>query len=308
MIQTMEYINAKDFQLYNTCVTLGKFDGIHLGHRRLLNELSQQKKSDWQSVVFTFDFHPGMLLAGKEQQVIYTQEEKQEILAGLGIDVLIAYPFSAETAAIPAEEFISRILAGQLDMRWIAVGKDNRFGHKRRGDVAMLQAFAEEAGYGVSAVDKVRLGGEIVSSTRIREELLAGRIEQANELLGAPYHIRGTVEHGKKLGRTIGVPTLNVIPSAEKLLPPRGVYATRTTIDGKEYIGMTNIGVRPTVGEQKLPWIETNLFDFGRECYGLGVSTSFYHYLRPEQRFESVEHLRAQLEQDKEEIRRYFTS
>ncbi|MBQ9119164.1 MAG: bifunctional riboflavin kinase/FAD synthetase [Lachnospiraceae bacterium] len=304
----MEYISAKEFQLHNTCVTLGKFDGIHLGHRRLLAELADKKKNGWKSVVFTFDFHPGMLLAGKEQQVIYTREEKQAILAKLGVDVLVAYPFSKETAAIPAEDFISEILVGQLDMRWIAVGKDNRFGHNRRGDATMLSQYAAQYEYGVSAVDKVRLDGDIVSSTRIREELLDGKIEQVNRLLGAPYHVRGSVEHGRRIGHTIGVPTLNLIPPAEKLLPPRGVYATKTWIDGREYLGMTNIGVRPTVGEQEVPWVETNLFDYDQECYGAEVCTDFYHYLRAEQRFANVEQLKQQLMQDREAILHYFAS
>ncbi len=298
----MKYINTKEFELHQSCVTLGKFDGIHLGHRKLLSELANRQKAGEKLVVFTFDFHPGMLLAGKEQKVLYTLAEKQVILERAGVDVLVAYPFSGETAAIPAEDFIERILLGQLGMRWIAVGTDNRFGHNRRGDASMLKEYAETFGYGVSVVDKVQLDGAVVSSTRIREDLSAGKIETANRLLGEPYHIRGVVQHGRRIGHTIDFPTLNLIPPAEKLLPPNGVYATKTQIGNRTYDGMTNIGVRPTVGEQVQPWVETHLFDFDRECYGEEICTSFYHFIRAEQRFESVEQLKAQLQRDKAEI------
>ncbi len=304
----MEYINTKEFELYQSCVTLGKFDGIHLGHRKLLAELMQRQQAGEKLVVFTFDFHPGMLLAGKEQKVLYTLAEKQVILEKAGVDVLVAYPFSKETAAIPAEDFIERILCGQLGMRWIAVGTDNRFGHNRRGDAGMLKEYAGQFGYGVSVVDKVQLDRAVVSSTRIREELSGGRIEAANRLLGEPYHIRGIVQHGRRIGHTIDFPTLNLIPPEEKLLPPNGVYATKTQIGSEIYYGMTNIGVRPTVGEQVQPWVETHLFDFDRECYGEEICTSFYHYTRTEQRFHGVEELKAQLQKDKSEVRAYFMS
>lgn len=303
----MVYIWSRDFSLQNTCVTLGKFDGVHCGHRLLLRKLSEEKKrSGRMSVVFTFDFHPGMFF-GDSAKLIYTQEEKKAILSECGVDVLVAYPFTKQTSETEAEDFIADILVGQLGAEYITVGTDNHFGHNRRGDVNMLMRYAEKFGYGFSACRKVEYAGEEISSTRIRAQLAAGNMEEAAEMLGACYHVTGRVEHGKSLGRTLGFPTINVIPPEEKLLPPNGVYMTKTKLPEGEFFGVTNIGVRPTVGEQERAWVETFLFDYEGDCYGKTAKTEFLHFERPEFKFADVAALRRQIEQDKEKGRTYFS-
>lgn len=304
----MEYINSTDFKLQHTCVTLGKFDGIHRGHRLLLSQLEEKKREyGGKSVVFTFDFHPGMLFSNNNIPLIYTEQEKREMLREAGVDVLIAYPFTKETSGMEAEDFIRSILVEKLGVKALAVGADNRFGHNRRGNAEMLKSFGKEYGFLVTACDKVREGGEIISSSRIRRELLDGHIETANLLLGMPYHVTGMVTHGKQLGRKLGFPTINLIPEEGKLLPPRGVYATRTLLPEGYYEGITNVGIRPTVGEQNRAWVETSLFGYNGDCYGSNVKIEFYHYMRPELRFPDVTALQQQLQKDKELGKAFFS-
>lgn len=303
----MEYINTEEFCLKHTCVTLGKFDGIHLGHRLLLQQLAEEKKrSGAKSVVFTFDFHPGMFFSRNGGQLIYTPEEKMEILKEAGADILIAYPFTRETSGMEAEDFIEQVLVKKLGAEMIAVGKDNRFGHNRRGNAAMLQAFSKRCGFRAVVCDKLRDGEDIISSTLIRKELGVGNIERANRLLGAPYHISGRIEHGRQLGRKLGFPTINLIPPEDKLLPPRGVYASRTLLPSGIYYGVTNVGVRPTVGTQRNAWVETCLLDYQGECYGEPARTEFCHFMRPEQQFADIDALRQQIARDKKNCAGYF--
>ena len=302
----MEYISSSSFELRDTCVTLGKFDGFHIGHRRLLAALAEEKRrSGCKSAVLAFDFRPDMFRGGNGYRLIYTEEEKKRMLADEGIDYFISYPVTRETSGTEAEEFILRVLAGQLGARLIAVGEDNRFGHNRRGDVAMLRQFSAECGFRVAAFPKVQFGGEAVSSTRIREELQRGNMEAANGMLGAAYHVAGTVEHGRRLGRTLGFPTINVTPPEEKLLPPFGVYASVTELSGRRYAGVTNVGVRPTVGVQEQVWVENHLFDFQRECYGEQIRIELLHFLRPERSFADMQALKQQLARDAAESRSF---
>ncbi len=292
----MEYIHSSDFSLKSTCVTLGKFDGLHVGHQKLMQELAKGKKEGGRkSVVFTFDFHPSMFLAKEAYKLIYTEKEKQQMLAAAGIDVFISYPFTRETSSMEAEDFIRQVLVKQLDAKLIVVGEDNRFGHNRRGDAQMLLRFGREYGFHVTVCEKVRFDNDVVSSTKIREELLRGNMERAGAMLGEPYYVSGVVEHGRALGRTIGFPTINLVTSEEKLLPPYGVYVSQTILRKKTYTGMTNVGVRPTVGQQKKAWVETYLFDYSGDCYGEQAITKLLHFVRPEKQFKSVDELREQL-------------
>ena len=256
-------------------------------------------------MVFTFDFHPGMFFGGNEK-LIYTDQEKEAILKACGVDVLIAYPFTEKTSAMEAEDFIREILVGRLGASFIAVGEDNRFGHKRRGDAGMLLRYSEDFGYGLCACRKVQYGGEAVSSTRIRRTILLGDMEEAGRMLGACFHVVGEVGHGKSLGKTLGFPTLNLVPPAKKLLPPNGVYMTRTTLPAGVFDGITNVGVRPSVGAQENPWVETFLLGYDGECYGEIAKVEFLHFCRPEQNFGSVEMLRQQIARDLDGCYSYF--
>lgn len=302
----MDYINYTEFQLKNSAVSLGKFDGLHRGHRKLFDCILEEQKNGRNSVVFSFLFPPGNLLNDKEVSLIYTEEEKKELLHHMGMDVLVSYPFSKESLSMEPEDFIREILAEKLDAKLIAVGSDFRFGHNRRGDVALLEEKAEEYGYYLQVFDKVALEGGIVSSTRIRKEIARGEMESAARLLGAPYSILGKVIHGRRLGRTIGMPTINMALPKEKLLPPNGVYASLTEIDGAFYPGVSNVGFKPTVGAEKEKLVETYIFDYSGDLYGRTLKVSLCAFERPEEKFPSIEELKTQMEQDICFGRNYF--
>lgn len=303
----MEYIvGKKDFKLKNSAVTLGKFDGLHLGHQLLLNQVIDFKKQGYQAVMFTFMLHPGNLFSDKEFELIYTEEEKVARLRRSGIDVLISYPFTQETRSMEPEDFIEQVLVERLDAKVIVVGKDFRFGYKRRGDVTMLQEKASQYGYQVIAMEKTTWKKEIIGSTAIRQYLKAGDLESANAMLGHPFTIRGEVVHGRRIGRTIGMPTINQIPPSSKLLPPCGVYISRTLIDGILYPGVTNIGYKPTVGAEEYIGVETYIFDYDMDLYGRMLEVELLSYLRPELEFGTLEELQTKMREDIVTAKKYF--
>lgn len=302
----MKYITDKEFKLQNTAVSLGKFDGIHLGHRMLINQVLEEKSKGYESVVFTFSLHPMSLFSDKEVDLIYTEEEKIRLLESLGIDTLISYPFTKETAQTEPEDFIKNILVEQLGAKVIVVGSDYRFGKNRSGDVELLKEFSTKYGYEVVVFDKLKVHDQIVSSTLIRQYIEKGDMESANELLGSPYTITGKVVHGRKLGRTLGIPTTNMLSISNKLYPPNGVYASKTIVDGIEYYGVTSIGTKPTVDDQNVKGIETYLFYFDQEIYDKIIDVQIYEYLRPEVKFDTLEELRAQMYKDTLNAGRYF--
>lgn len=303
----MQYINHTEFKLKNTAVSLGKFDGLHRGHRKLFEAIQKEQKNGLTGVVFSFLLPPGTFLENKEVNLIYTEEEKKNLLEHMGMDVLVSYPFDKASLSMEPEDFVRDILIEKLDAKVIVVGSDFRFGHNRRGDVKLLEELSLKYGYQLQVFEKVTMEGDIVSSTRIRSELSKGKMELAARLLGEPYSITGEVVHGRKLGRTIGMPTINMALPKEKLLPPNGVYASITEIDGKEYQGVTNIGVKPTVGaEEEERLAETYIFDYRGDLYGRVLKVSLYAYERPEKKFASVEELKQQMERDKEFGKGYF--
>lgn len=204
------------------------------------------------------------------------------------------------------EAFVREILVKRLQAKYLAVGTDFRFGYQRRGDYRLLQQMGKTYGFEVEVVEKACYQGREISSTYIREELEKGNMELVNQLLGYAYSVTGEVLHGRKIGRTLGLPTVNLMPEEQKLLPPNGVYATRTLIAGEVFEGITNIGYKPTVGGETRKGVETYLFDLDRELYGEELTVRFYGYARPEQKFASLEELKAQIEQDVEWGRNYF--
>ena len=301
------YENTRQFEFTDSVVTLGKFDGIHAGHRCLLKELlaSEQKVK----IVFSFYVHPSNLLNGEEKKkLIYTNEEKKQILEQSGIDVLIHYPLDRETMEMSAEDFIMEILVKKLGVKKIVVGSDFKFGYHRRGDVALLEQYASSFGYEVKVFEKVRMDDQVVSSSKIRKELQLGKIGKVNRLLTRPYFIGGIIQEGKKLGRTISMPTINIYPDPSKYLPPYGVYATKVTIGGVTYQAITNVGICPTIDHNTKPSVETYIFDYHGNLYGQYVKVEFFHFLRPEQKFGSIEQLKAQMEQDKHQVLHFFKS
>lgn len=250
-----------------TAVAIGKFDGVHLGHRRLLDALLRQKEQGLSPTVFTFDPSPAVLFGkpgSPDAQELTTREEKRMIFARMGVETLVEYPLDMVTASILPEEFIWRILVEQMHAKYIAAGEDLSFGSGGTGDFRLLDALAPCFEYRTEVIDKVRRNGTVISSTAVRELVAKGCMEEAADLLGGPYSVLGEIVHGQKIGRTIGFPTLNIVPTRNKLLPPYGVYFSEVRFvgDGEEsgdgnegrihaqpkiYRAVTNIGVRPTV-------------------------------------------------------------
>ena len=303
----MRYIKeTTDFKLHNSIVTLGKFDGLHIGHQMLLDHVLELKQKGYQSVMFSFSLHPNNLFSEKEIKLIYTNEEKYYHLKKMGFDILISYPFTKDTASIEPEEFIKNVLVDQLDAKFIVVGSDFCFGKDRKGNATMLKEYSTQYGYEVYVYDKLTSSQKVVSSTRVRDELEKGDMEEVQTLLGRPFSIRGEVIHGRRLGRTFGMPTINIQPPEEKLLPPNGVYASTMMIEGIKRYGVTNIGYKPTVGSEPRPGVETYILDFTGDLYGEMVEVNLHHFMRPELKFETVEELKVQMQRDMEDAIQYF--
>lgn len=292
----MEIINGLDFTLKNSSVSLGKFDGIHKGHRFLLEEI--KKKDAYAPTVFTFEMN-------KKNPKIYTQEEKNVILEEIGIAREIIFPFNEQTKVMSPEDFIKEILVKKMDVKHICVGKDFHFGRNREGDVHTLERFAKEFGYELMIVPKLSDEEEVISSTRIRKLMDQGNLRKVNQLLGRRYFIQGNVCHGEALGRTIGLPTANLVAPTDKKILPFGVYATTVKLGQTKYRGVTNIGKKPTVGEFATG-VETSILDFEDDIYGEKIQVNFHEFLRPEIKFDSIDALKTQIEKDKESARKFF--
>lgn len=288
-----------DFSLSEkTAVAIGKFDGIHLGHQKLLSRLLLQKERGLLATVFTFDI-PAAFFGGEEKELT-TRAEKRAAFAALGIDVLIEFPLNRETAATAPEAFVQDYLAKRMRAAYICAGPDLSFGKGGKGDFSLLSRCADRFGYRTERIEKVKVDGEEVSSTRVREAVRLGRMENVQGMLGKPYSAGGFVEHGKQLGRTLGMPTANLLPDEKKLLPPNGVYHTRVRIDGRDerYRGISNVGCKPTVSDENRVRIETYLYDFDGDLYGREMIVEFLHFCRPERKFDSVEAMKTQIAAD----------
>ena len=303
----MKYITGTlDFELNNNSViTLGKFDGLHRGHMKLVNRVLELGKSGLETVVFAFDMSQNGQAKDDNFRMLLTNEEKKDLVEATGVDALVECPFVPAIMNMEPEVFIEKVLVTQLKAKHVIVGTDFRFGHKRKGDPQMLADLSERYNFKVEVLEKVYDKDREISSTYIREEIEKGHIEKANELLGYPYFITGEVISGRHLGSTIGIPTINQAPLMIKLLPPFGVYTSKTKIGKATYQGVTNIGTKPTVRGIAVG-IETNLFDCDRDLYDMMAKVELYHFQRLEQRFESIEELKEQLEKDVSNARQYW--
>ena len=290
-----------------TALSLGKFDGVHRGHETLIAHLLEKKKEGLKAVVFTFDIPPKKLTENNNYRVLSTNAEKQEILEERGIDYLLECPFTKEIMCMEPEAFVEWIVTG-LHVKSIVVGSDFHFGHNRRGDYKLLQQLSGTYGYSLKVVEKLQYEGRDISSTFVREQIIKGDMGKANDLLGYPFFVKSEVIHGRQLGRTLGIPTINMELPAEKLLPPKGVYATEVQIRGKYYIGVTNVGCKPTVNHTNKVNVETHILDFSGDLYGQEMKVSFYSFIRKERKFQSVEELKTQMEHDIASSRRRMES
>ena len=283
----MELLTQNDLPLQKpTAVAIGLFDGIHAGHKALIDEIDAHK--ELMSVVYTFDTKP----SHAAYKNIYTVKEKIDIFECMGVEALYMQPFTEEFSRLTKEEFLQR-LVNDFCARHITVGFDFRFGKNAEGDAAFLRANADRYGYTVSIIPEVGCEEGKVSSTLIRAHIERGQMEQTARLLDRFYFIDGRIEKGKKLGSAIGFPTANM--STEKLLPRYGVYATIVQIDGKCYPAVTNVGVKPTVTDEGIPNIETFIFDFSGDVYDEKMRVNFVSFIRGEKAFANVEELSAEI-------------
>jgi riboflavin kinase/FMN adenylyltransferase len=292
-------------------VTVGTFDGVHFGHRKILAML--REKADLNSgevVLLTFHPHPRKILFPDQPapRLLNSISEKTELLSALGVDHLIIQPFTNGFGNLQYDAFVRDILVAQLRVDSLVIGYDHQFGKDRKGNISSLQVLAKECGFNVIEIPEQDIDHAAVSSTRIRQALTTGRVSEAAELLGYPYQLSGTVIHGRELGRKIGYPTANLLPEdADKLVPAIGVYAVTVEHDQKQYGGMLNIGTRPTFDDGEIS-IEVNIFDFDKDLYGQTITLSFIERIRDELKFDSVQDMIQRIAQDKVDTLRILDS
>ena len=278
-----------------TAVSVGKFDGLHRGHDLLLDRIRDRK--DLASCLVTFDIPPKNRIDHEKGRSLLTREERKGELLSRGIDYLLECSFTDRFMKLSPEEFIE-ILVTSYSMKYMAVGRDFRFGYQGAGDFELLDRLSKKYDFTFDVIDKIRFHGREISSTYIREDIEKGRIEEANELLGYPYFIWGEIIHGHHIGTGMGVPTINQLPTTEKLLPPKGVYITEVEIDHRIFHGVTDIGVKPTVQKMGQMGVETHILDFKADVYEKEAKVLFLKYLRPEMKFDSLEALKQQILSD----------
>lgn len=295
--------NIENFQGKNPVVTIGTFDGVHLGHRKVIDQLNQIAATvEGESVLFTFYPHPRLILFENEKnlRLITTLDEKIEQLKRAGVDHLVVYPFTKEFASLTYKEFIIDLLIGKMNLNTLVVGHDHRLGKNREGSYENIVKLSEKHHFGVEKIDTFLIDEIGISSSKIRKALQEGDVERARKFLGYTFSIHGTVTEGNQLGRSIGFPTANIEATDQhKLIPAQGVYGITLLLDGKEHKAMLNIGSRPTVNTNAdNRTIEAHIFDFNQDIYKKEVSIFFHFRVRDEKRFASIEALKKQLIND----------
>ncbi len=288
----------------HACVTIGNFDGVHLGHQLLFGEVVQRAyKCDGTSVAVTFDPHPLQVLLPQGIKLISTCDQKTELIEQAGIDVLVIIPFSMKFAGISATHFVDNILRKTIGVKELVVGYDYAFGKGRAGNIDFLRREGQEKGFSVTVVDAHYEQEMLVSSTKVRELVVEGRMADAKILLGRNYQIRGEVQLGhQRGGKELGFPTANLYMDPEDLIPKMGVYVCQVICEGKCYGGVLNIGVNPTFGEEVLV-AETHIFDFNQDIYGKPIKVNLLRFLRSEQKFSGIKELAAQITRDVSQAR-----
>ena len=291
---------------FSTSAAIGNFDGVHLGHRdiiNLINDIANQKST--KSCLLTFEPHPQKVLAGRDVSLIVPVNEKLSLLEQAGVDYAVSLRFTKELSQLSAEEFVQDVLIKTLRIKDIVVGPDFMFGKNRSGNADMLKEMGKKYGFETHIINPRKLGDEVISSSMIRQNIVEGNILKLNDLLGYKYFLNGIIVEGEKRGREIGFPTANLDTQWE-LLPKPGVYATISWLRGSRYKSITNVGFRPTFGKNKL-LIESHLFDFSDTVYGEEIKVEFYQRLRDEKKFKGVENLIAQIKLDIEEVKNILT-
>lgn len=304
------FTTLKDFKSDKpTTVTLGTFDGVHLGHKKIIERLTKFSPSENTSLVLTFFPHPRMVLQGdSDLKLLNTIDEKAALLEKAGLENLIIHPFDQSFSELTAEEFVKNILVEQFNIGKIIIGHDHRFGKNRSADIHDLMAFGKKYHFDVEQISAQEIDEVSISSTKIRNALHEGNIALANEYLGYNYFLTGTIVKGKQLGRTIGFPTANLkIDQNYKLIPQNGVYVVKSNIEGQTVFGMMNIGTNPTVGGQTQT-IETNFLDFEGDLYDKNLTIELLHRIRSEEKFDSLDALKNQLAKDRLTTQNYISA
>jgi len=307
MIVVQDALDALDLP-NGSVVTIGNYDGIHLGQRAVLDRVVERARElELPSVLVTFDPHPLRVLRGEGPSLLTTRAQKEALLEQASLEYLLWIRFTPEFARTPAEQFVREFLHGTLGVRELYVGSGFAFGHQRQGDLAMLRALGVELDFEALAIDEVRRGGRAVSSTRIRDLLRRGEVAESIDLLGRPYAIGGHIVRGDRMGKRLGWPTINLAPENE-LLPGDGVYVTEVYFPSfpGTFGAVTNIGTRPTVYENYSRVVDSHILDFSSDVYGETVELRFFKRLREEQIFPSMMDLSAQIGRDVESAREYF--
>lgn len=300
-MKTFEHIEQCK-NLKNPVLTLGMFDGIHIGHQAIIRQLNEiAKKENGESVLLTFEPHPRVVLGkgADDLQLLTTLDEKKELLEKSGLNNLILHPFTKEFAALSAEDFVKELLVHQIGIHTIIIGYDHHFGKNRQGNFEQLNEFSEKFGFNCIKIEEIKSENLNISSTQIRKAILNGNIKKANLGLGRNYSLTGKVIHGDKLGRRLGFPTANLETQAYKLIPGNGVYIVKAFLKDEVFKGLLSIGTRPTVTNSNEKRVEVYLMDFDREIYGETLKIEVLHKIRDDMKFQSVEDLVQQMNLDK---------
>ena len=290
-----------------TCVAVGTFDGLHVGHRLIVQTLVETAvKKGLKSLILTFDPHPRkVLFPEKDLNLILSPDEKVEVLATTGVDYLVIHRFSKDFAAVNSADFMQKVLVHQLGMQYLVSGFNNHFGCDRMGDTDTLNQYGQRFGFGVSRIDAKQLDGISASSTLVRNALLDGDVSAASEILGYSFYISGKVVHGRHIGTSIGFPTANILPDcADKLIPKTGVYAAALQVEGNLYQSVVNIGDNPTVSDSHKTTIEAYILDFEGNIYNRNVRVYLYRRIRDQKKFSDLAQLAAAIRQDINELKR----
>lgn len=289
-------------------IALGFFDGVHLGHKKLMDKaVERAKENNAISSVFTFDVHPDTLITGNPVPLITSNAGRTDEIRRIGgVDEVILSHFDDHMMKMSWLDFIHELLYKRFNACYIITGRNNRFGYRGMGTPECLEQECRKLGIGYDCIESLEIDGIVVSSTYIRTLIAEGNMERAHQFLGHPYTISGVVGHGRRVGRTIGVPTVNLALPLEMQMPPFGVYVSRVIVDDKHYMAVTNIGIKPTFIDGGAPTIEPHILDFNEDLYGKFIHIELYKFLRPETQFETVDALKAAISVNIDQTREFF--
>jgi len=307
-VEIIDFFKLRPLPFTQACITIGNFDGVHLGHQAIIRRMVRRAAGENNPViVITFYPDPSDFFNPNEDAFYLTSpSEKIKLLSQLGVEEILTFQFSHELAELTAHEFLS-VLVEKLGLKSLVVGRDFALGKHRQGTLPVIHSLGEKIGFAVEIVERIDFKGKEVSSTRIRQFLAEGQVYEAAKLLGRPYSISGPVTHGSDRGSKIGLPTANIAHWPKKQLPALGVYATRVFLTGEVYLGITNVGLRPTFEDQVKPNIETHILDFDGTIYGEDLDLHFVQKIRDEKKFSGVEAFLEQIERDKSTARKIFS-